>query len=477
MSASPKKKQEQSFKARFSPAVNYFAIVREIFAIYKSLLVEGSRIPWQLSKALIVDSSLDPIWAEKRFLEIVGDLIVDLFNDLGPVYGKAAQVTLSRIGGDARKTVNKLQLDRLYGQWPAMPWADVERILDQEIPDWHQEFVVDPYPIGVASMAQVHVATDESGKRWVIKMIKPHAEQRLHQTLDAIEQMIRVLKPFLITSSAKRAFRELSELVKAMRVETDLLQEMHNIDRMRERLAKRKQQVLILPETLAEYCTKSVLTVELFEGTPLSELVNGTAVLSKDMRKKLAKKVLNELLVQVFEIGLFHGDPHAGNLILLDDGTVGVFDWGLTGELLEADRKHISSLLKALMAGNLEKLVECLAAMAEEHQVEVDHAAIEAEIDSIREMVNSKHEAKEKQNLQELLEACLTSAERLSIPVPDGLLMMAKSLLTIEGLARGIDPEIAMARVATPVLFRAAKPGFRDIVAFSKRIPKLMKRA
>ncbi len=55
--------------------------------------------------------------------------------------------------------------------------------------------------------------------------------------------------------------------------------------------------------------------------------------------------------------------------------------------------------------------------------------------------------------------------------------MMAKSLLTIEGLARGIDPEVAMARVATPVLFRAAKPGIRDLMAFSKRLPKLMQRA
>ncbi len=394
MSAIPKKRQALKDKASFPAVGNYFAIARELFAIYKSLVIEGSRVPWQLSRALLVGSSLDPLWAEKRFLEIVGDLIVDLFNDLGPVYGKAAQVALSRMGGDAKKTAHKLQLDRLYGQWPALPWPEVERILDQQIPEWHQDFVIDPYPIGVASMAQVHVATDESGKRWVIKVIKPHAEQRLHQTLDAIEQMIRLLKPFLITSSARRAFRELSDLVKAMRVETDLLKEMHNIDRMREKLAKRKQQVLILPATLPEYCTKSILTVELFEGTPLSELVNGTASLSVEMRRKLAKKVLNELLVQVFEIGLFHGDPHAGNLILLDDGTLGLFDWGLTGELLENDRKHISGLLKALMSGNLDKLVDCLQGMAEEHQVEVDRAAVEAEIQSIREMIKSKQAAR-----------------------------------------------------------------------------------
>jgi predicted unusual protein kinase regulating ubiquinone biosynthesis (AarF/ABC1/UbiB family) len=88
-------------------------------------------------------------------------------------------------------------------------------------------------------------------------------------------------------------------------------------------------------------------------------------------------------------------------------------------------------------------------------------------------MIKHHKDQGRKPTLQELLEACLKSAESLNIPVPDGLLMMAKSLLTIEGLARGIDPEIAMARIATPVLFKAAKPGFKDIIAMSKRLPKL----
>jgi len=90
--------------------------------------------------------------------------------------------------------------------------------------------------------------------------------------------------------------------------------------------------------------------------------------LSKTVRQKLARAMLSELLVQVFELGLFHADPHAGNLILLEDGSVGLYDWGLAGELLDSDRRHIAALLKAVIALDLEQLID---ALVEEHTEDV----------------------------------------------------------------------------------------------------------
>ena len=73
--------------------------------------------------------------------------------------------------------------------------------------------------------------------------------------------------------------------------------------------------------------------MEKFDGPSLANIVNGKVELSSSEKRILARKVLKELLIQVFELGLFHGDPHAGNLILPEDGSVGLFDWGLAGEL------------------------------------------------------------------------------------------------------------------------------------------------
>lgn len=466
-------KQGSQDPKRSLPISQYFAIVKEILQIYKSILKEGTfGASLKISRFFLVDSAIESPFAEKRLLELVGDIVINLFNELGPVYGKAAQIALSRIEGDALEVATKMNLNRFYSDWPAMPFSQVKTILNKEIPEWHQEFIVEPHPIGVASMAQVHCATDTKGRSWVIKVVKPLSDKRLHETLDAIEQIIRLARPLEATAVGRRSIKEMRSLVKALRFETNLDLERKNLKRMRDKLKNRKQQILKLPMTLDDYCTDKILTIERFDGIPLSDVVSQRATISEVQRKKLAKKVLQELLIQVFEIGLFHGDPHAGNLILLEDGTLGIFDWGLTGELDDTDRKHISSLLRSLMTWNKERLINSLEAIATDFKCEVSREAIVVEIDGVIEMVQKKKDNEEKVDFHEMLEVILKSTDKLGIPVPDGLLMMAKSLITVEGLARGIDPQIALGRIATPLLFKAAKPQLKDFFEMSRRIPK-----
>jgi ubiquinone biosynthesis protein len=178
--------------------------------------------------------------------------------------------------------------------------------------------------------------------------------------------------------------------------------------------------------------------------------------------------------VQVFELGLFHADPHAGNLMLTESGSVGLYDWGLSGELMEADRRHIAAILKAVIALDLEQLVDALIVMGEEVGKVVEREAVKKELKAVIALIKKGREKPDqKPSLQALFEACLKGAERLGIPVPDGLLMMAKSLITIEGLARGIDPKVSLGRIATPVLLRAARPGITDLFAMGKSLPRI----
>jgi ubiquinone biosynthesis protein len=214
--------------------------------------------------------------------------------------------------------------------------------------------------------------------------------------------------------------------------------------------------------------------VERFVGTSLADVVSGEAELPAADRQKLAKSMLTELLVQVFELGLFHADPHAGNLILMDNGSVGLFDWGLSGELLETDRRHIAAILRAVIALDLEHLIDALIAMGEEEGITLERETVRKELGAVVNLVKKgQREGAKKPSLQQLFEACLRGAGRLGLTVPDGLLMMAKSLITIEGLARGIDPQVSMARAATPVLLKAARPGIGDLIAMGRRLPAI----
>lgn len=471
------KMKSKTKSSRYPKGRSYFALGREILFVYKELLRSGAvRLPFGVLRAVLKDSSLDPVWTEKRLLELVGDIVIACLSELGPVYGKLGQMALSRLDEDAQAFSGKLQLNRLYSDWPPLPFREVEAILDAEIPEWHQEFVVEPYPLGVASMAQVHGAIDEEGREWVIKVIKPGSRRRLEQTLAALQQLLLVAAPLKLTALGARTLSELEELIVSLRREVELELEKDNIERMRTRLEQKKQQILRLPRVYDRFSTRNVLVIERFRGVSLAAVVQNKFELSEEQRKRLAKKLLQELLIQVFEIGIFHGDPHAGNLMLLEDGSIGIFDWGLTGELRDTDRKHISGILKALMMVDMDKLIDVFVSMAEQRQLSVERDAIAQEIRRVASIIKVHREAGTQAPLDELLEASLKGADKLGIPVPEGLLLMAKSLLTIEGLARGIDPELSFARAAGPVFFKAAKPSLSEVLSMGTRLPQLLRK-
>lgn len=456
---------------------SWLSVPLELAAVGRAVLMYSAvSLPARVSKSLLLDPHIDSIFDEARFLDLLGDATLELFDALGPIYGKIGQMGLSRLSPNMQKLASTLRLTRLYGEWPAMTFDQVAYILDVEIPHWRGKLHVEKHPLGVASMAQVHSATDADGKEWVIKILKPHAVERLEGTLAALDNLIATGETLALSRVTKRALRELKELSQGFRREMSLENERKNIDRIRDMWRERGDQMLRIPDVLPEYSTDRVLTLQRFHGIPLRRLVDGTAEIDDGLRKRLARGVLQELLIQIFELGLFHADPHAGNLILMDDGSVGLFDWGLAGELSENDRKHIAAMLKAVMSRDIEKLISALQDLAKDADQKTDRNKIRKELQSVVQMVKDGDAKGEKPTLQQILEACLKSADRLRIPVPTGLLMMAKSLVTIEGLARGIDPKVSLAMVAGPVLWRAAQPGFSDVLGLAKQLPGILKR-
>lgn len=474
------------------------------------------RSPLSAFRSLLQDPSFDSIDSQRRLGDILGELLMEGLDELGPVYGKALQTLSTRLDSDWRQWAETFGLERVYSDWPAMDFKTVQRQLDSELPTWREHVRVDVIPLGVASMAQVHrVEHLVTGQAWAMKILKPHAVERLAQTTEAIDALIDVGRKVSFSTSQQRLLRGLEELVAALREELSLDKERLSLEAAAARLAKKTNFVKI-PKVWPEMCTRRVLTMELFSGTSLADVVAGRSSLTTKQKRSLARKMLGELLVQVFELGLFHADPHAGNMILLDDGSVGLFDWGLVGELTERDRRHVSALIKGVLAKDTEKVVQVLYEMALDAGKQPDKERIRSELDDVVDEVKkrakpqdvsephvvsksqdarklqtdagAKMKAKQaraatgkgaeaKTSLPTLFAPCLEAMEKLDIPIPAGMLLMIKSLLTIEGLAKGVDPDVSMARVAAPVLLRVAKPNWSEWYAVAKSLPSMVRLA
>jgi ubiquinone biosynthesis protein len=466
--------QKHRAKKGFAP----LAIPKELWRLSVGLMTEGTiGIPLRFVRSFVNDSALVP-WSDAKVFSIVGEALLGVIDAWGPLYGKAMQVWLSRMGKEAVPLIQMLKLDRVYGDWPPLSWNEVQLILDQEIPEWRDELKLETRPLGVASMSQVHGAVDMEGQSWVVKLLKPSAIIRLTESVDAIETAVLVAEPFALTRLSRRFLLDVQDLCRSLRREMNLEYERETMIRVQELIASKGQKSLRVPELHPRLSSGSVIVMERLHGVKLSDIISGKVELKQRMRKTIAKKVLNELLVQIFEWGLFHADPHAGNLMLLDDGAVGLYDWGLAGELLDADRRFIAGILKSVMALDIEKLIDVLGEMGRESTGKtVDRDKIRTEL---RRLINLVDESKsvngEMPALTQMIEAALEGADRLGIPMPAGLLLMAKSLMTIEGLARGIDADVPFAMVAGPVLFRAADPSLGDMLALMRQVPNIMRR-
>jgi ubiquinone biosynthesis protein len=382
------------------------------------------------------------------------------------------------MGKEAVPVIDMLKLDRVYGDWPPLAWEDAQLILDREVPDWRDELKMESKPLGVASMSQVHGAVDMEGRAWVVKLLKPSAILRLTESVTAIESAVLVAEPFAVTRLSRRFLIDVKDLCESLRREMNLDHERETMTRVQELIVSKGQKSLCVPQLHSRLGNRAVIVMERLNGIKLSDIISGKVELEPKMRKSIAKKLLNELLVQIFEWGLFHADPHAGNLMLLEDGTVGLYDWGLAGELLDTDRRFIAGILKAVMALDIEKLIDVLSEMGRESTGKsIDREKIRLELRKMIKLVEDSQAANgEAPSLNQMVEAALEGADRLGIPMPAGLLLMAKSLMTIEGLARGIDANVPFAMVAGPVLFRAADPSFSDIVALAKQMPNIVRR-
>ncbi len=249
---------------------NHLAFVKEWLKLIK-LGAEFSvfQVPSQGLKRIPGFKASHEAMPDHPLLSLIGDSLLELLSELGPVYGKLAQTLLSRQSQENQALLAKSHVNRVYGDWPALPYAEIEKILNQEIPDWRKELRVHPIPLGVASIGQVHAATDHTGQEWVIKVVKPAAEKRLKETSAALKQFLTWLKPLTsVSKSAQRKVKEIDSFCLALEDELDLLKESENIQKIREKIGEKKGQIIRLPKIHPSLGSARVLVCERFKGIP-----------------------------------------------------------------------------------------------------------------------------------------------------------------------------------------------------------------
>ncbi len=269
------------------------------------------------------------------------------FEELGATFMKFGQLIGSSPGmfGDAVAQEFRSCLDT----GAPVPFDEVRRAVEADLgmPLDEAFWSFSESPIGRASISVVHKATTRDGRRVAVKVLRPGIEHQVARDLDLFQPLLDVVAK----QTGEYAAGQLLSMFQGFRVqigeELDLRNEARAMAHYRRLLAQVGLDRVTVPEVFTELSGPRVLTMEFFDGVPVDDLTT-VAGYGYDPAP-IVHEVIKGFLLTAIRWGTFHGDVHAGNLLLLPDGRVGVIDWGIVGRLDPQTHQFFRSLIQAAL--------------------------------------------------------------------------------------------------------------------------------
>ena len=258
--------------------------------------------------------------------------------ELGTTYVKLGQLLSSR--SDLLPDVYTEELGRLVDEVPPTPFAEIEPVIREELGDVFAR--IDPEPLATASIAQIHTALLQDGREVVVKVRRPGIEEEvaldlelLRSTADAAEKRSGAARLLQLSTLAE-------EVETHLKAELDFEEEAANAELIGRIIEP--YEGLMVPRVIRPYVTERVLVLERIHGEKLTE----DHGVEPERAQDLARQLFRAYVHQVASEGVYHADPHRGNVLLTEDGRLALLDFGLLGRLDDDTRTTISQLLLAI---------------------------------------------------------------------------------------------------------------------------------
>jgi predicted unusual protein kinase regulating ubiquinone biosynthesis (AarF/ABC1/UbiB family) len=348
--------------------------------------------------------------------------------ELGTTYVKLGQLLSSR--PDLLPDVYIEELSKLVDDAPPVAFEQIRRTLDEEI--GIERFArVDEEPLASASIAQVHTALLADGREVVVKVRRPGVVEQVDLDLDVMRTTVRFLHRHSETAQLLQLEALADELEVHLHGELDLTEEAHNTELVARIVADFPE--LTVATVVHPHVTERVLVLERIHG----EKVTHEHGLEPDRARQLARQFFRAYIRQVTVEGVYHADPHRGNVLLTSDGRLALIDFGLLGRLDDETRTTLSLLLLAIARNRADDVASLILGLSLT-TLGSDESAF---LHELRRKLPRYHwrplaGIRAGEALADLQRICL----RYGIRLPPSFALVGKTLAQADSIARTLDP-------------------------------------
>ncbi|MCC8180911.1 MAG: hypothetical protein LIP23_08395 [Planctomycetes bacterium] len=367
--------------------------------------------------------------------------LAEAFEEIGPVYVKLGQILASR--PDLVPPEFQVAFAKLHDQVPPLPGEEiipeVEKALGKPLSAVFASF--NPDARGGGSIGQVHEAELLDGTPVMVKVKRIGIEKIIEEDLSLLDAMAEMAQRHIPELAVVRPVMLAKELRRAITHELDYVGEAAYAAKFRESM--RYNDRVVVPNMYWNYVSRELLVMQRVEGKPISDV----AFLPQAERSDLAQVIAECFMHQYFESGLFHADPHQGNILYRDDGTVGLIDFGQMGRLSENLRRALGRMLMALKEGDYDLLADIYA--------EVGEFSPDANLQGFRAdlvgLVDRNYGMPaDRIDFTVLAQESMEVARQNGLYLPRDFVLLVKSLMLVAGVVRDLDPGFRIDKTVTP---------------------------
>jgi ubiquinone biosynthesis protein len=366
---------------------------------------------------------------------------------LGPTFVKIGQILSTR--PDILSPEVAGELEKLQDAVHPFPYDQVRQVIEEEF----GEAVTAAFaafseePLAAASLSQVHRATLPGGQAVVVKVQRPGIRDEIRTDLEILQDLVGFIDKHTHYGELYDFAGMMAELEKTLTAELDFAREGENADRFRKNFQNRER--VAVPVVYWVKTTSRVLTLEYVSGLRVTQrdALKAAGIDCTDLGIRLAQT----MVCQILEDGFFHADPHPGNVSIRPDGTIVFLDLGMVGQLSAARRKSLTRMFIGIAAQDGHQVVEAIVSLGTMQQ-RVSLRRFEQEIDRLLEHYLSL--PMRELDIGDLLAHIFQLAFVYRVQIPGELTMMAKTLITLQGVLDKLDPELNLLEIMKPLAGR-----------------------